>query len=71
MRITVVFETDNSAFDGADFYPEVRRVFKQARKKVQQLRERRPVLCSAPEAADLLKDSNGNTVGTVKIEREY
>ncbi len=69
MRITIEFECDNAAFED-DFDGAVRRTLAQARTKIaaQKLRDQ-DAICKHPEHIDKLLDINGNTIGTVALER--
>jgi len=67
MRINIEFDADNAAFEGHHFYPEIRRIFDQAIKKIHAQRLRPPCSCTAPESVDKLLDTNGNTVGWVRV----
>lgn len=68
MRVIIEVECDNAAFDE---YPirEIKRILLTCPKKILEQAKRKPCLCDAPESADKLMDSNGNTVGFVKLER--
>jgi hypothetical protein len=68
MKIRIEFEADNAAF--VDNFPsEISLVFRQAETKIlEQLGRVEGCVCTAPEAADKLLDTNGNTVGTVAVE---
>lgn len=78
MKIVIQFNTDGDAFIGDDdwdadlvdtFYNEVGNVLEQAREKIMRQRHRAEgCVCDALEADDKLLDSNGNTVGTVRLE---
>lgn len=66
MRIKIEFNTDSAAFE--DFYAELTYTLQQANSKVLQQLARQPATqCRAPESADKLLDSNGNTVGSVEV----
>jgi hypothetical protein len=74
MKLIIEIEMDNDAFDfvgGGEFNAahELSRILRDVpNKMVAQLR--RPAsLCDAPEAADKLLDINGNTVGSVRLEK--
>lgn len=77
MKVIIEFECDNDAFVGDDdweqdlidtFYTEVGNVLEQAREKIVEQRRREDgCVCTALESADKLLDSNGNTVGTVRV----
>lgn len=67
MDITIKINTDNDAFRGSGFYPELRRCFEQAVRKIHEQRKRPPAKCTAAESADKILDSNGNTVGSVEL----
>jgi hypothetical protein len=70
MKIIIEFETDNAAFED-DFAAEVRAVLVQAKHKIfAQMGRPNGCKCTAPEAVDKLLDVNGNTVGSVSIQRE-
>ncbi len=64
-KIRIEFDTTNAAFEAPG---EIDRILLQARDKIQRQQMRAPAThCDAPEAADVLMDSNGNTVGRVII----
>lgn len=67
MRVKIEVECDNAAFQDGQLYNELRRILRQALRKVPKLRRRKPCLCDAPEADDVLLDTNGNTVGRVEV----
>lgn len=57
MKITIVFDTDNAAFED-DFAREIRAILIQAKHRIfEQLK-----------GSDKLLDTNGNTVGRVSID---
>ncbi len=61
-RITITFDTDNAAFDGHDYHMEVERVLLRAAFLLRHDLAR-------GKAAELpIRDSNGNSVGSVKVE---
>lgn len=65
MKITIEFHTDNAAFE-ENLTLEIREVLERASSKVVWM-------VTTPEhyrCTSKLRDSNGNTVGTVKGERE-
>lgn len=64
MTVTIVIDTDNEAFQGAPerYANEVAYVFMQAREWVQQQPE--------PDSSYRLRDSNGNTVGEVRVTED-
>lgn len=64
MNIVIEFSTGNDAFV-RDFWGEYWAVLTQAGSKIAQQQTREPCLCTHPEAADVLLDTNGNTVGRV------
>ena len=70
MKIKLIFNTRNSAFED-DIESEVRIIFKQAADKAIHQINNPPselLLCKAPELNDKLLDSNGNTVGIIKVK---
>ena len=67
MKVTLELELGNAAFED-DMARELCRVFSTGPGKVMRQMERDPAtVCDAPEADDKLFDSNGNTVGMVKV----
>lgn len=68
MKLTLAIELDNAAFE-EDLVGELRRIFRSCEDKVVEQLHRSPdCRCSAPEAADQLKDISGNTVGHISLE---
>jgi hypothetical protein len=68
MKIIIEFECDNAAFEGWLFQREVLRILLDAHRKIgEQLSRKEGCVCTALESADKLLDSNGNTVGSVKV----
>lgn len=57
MRVTITFSTDNDAFYGAQFTPEVQAVLRRAAHFISNGEE--------PELT--LYDTNGNRVGSVEV----
>lgn len=73
MKIKIEFDCDNAAFESGPYtrqlaMEEVYAVLKQAMEKIVVQLGRPHSVCDAPEAADKLLDSNGNTVGSVIVE---
>jgi len=69
-RIVIEFEVTNASFEDK-FFEEVRAVLGQAYRKLMDQAVREVAThCDAPEASDILKDTNGNTIGTVGLETE-
>ena len=69
MKVRIEFDTDNAAFEDGFGY-ELAKVLGQASDKViRQMSRCDGCVCDAPERDDVLLDSNGNTVGTVRIEQ--
>lgn len=68
MKAIIEIELGNAAFED-DLYGELQRILGTVPRKVyKQLSRAGGCLCTAAEADDLLKDVNGNTVGTVRVE---
>lgn len=68
-KVLIEFDVDNDAFV-VGFSAELRRVLSTAAHKVVEQRRRKPAtVCTAPESADILRDVNGNSIGTVKYLR--
>jgi len=65
--IVIEIETENAAFSD-DFEEEITMILQQAKRKIMAQMTRPPCLCDAPEDVDVLLDSNGNTVGVVRLE---
>lgn len=68
MRVTITFDTDNAAFQDGGIYYELRKILRDAERKIQEQLERPPCRCTHPESSDKLLDSNGNTVGTLEVK---
>jgi hypothetical protein len=66
-KVKIEFRIDNDAFEILGDL-EYDNILRQAIRKIKRLRERPPAICDAPEADDILKDSYGNTIGTVSVE---
>ena len=56
MRLNLILDTDNAAFEGDQLGPEVSRIFKDLAKEFSYY----------PIRDRTLRDINGNTVGSVK-----
>jgi len=70
VKVKIEFDTDNAAFEGEGLGLELARVLGRARLNILSQMARRPgCVCDAPESADKLRDSNGNTIGTVEVTR--
>jgi hypothetical protein len=70
MKIVIEIDCGNAALHD-DPPNELRRILATVPGKVAaQLERDGRCICEALESADMLKDINGNTVGTVKIVRE-
>ena len=68
MKIVIELETDNAAFED-DFRFELKQTLNQAFNKILSQRKRKPgCICKAPESIDKLLDTNGNTVGSVRVQ---
>ena len=57
MRLSLVLDTDNAAFDGCSLGPEVSRIFIKYANAIKEESEHAFLIRAS------LKDSNGNTVG--------
>jgi hypothetical protein len=69
MKVSIEFECGDDALS-TDFENEVRYVLDRAKYKLVEQFDRVPAtVCTAPEAADKLLDSNGNTIGFVRLEK--
>jgi hypothetical protein len=68
MRVQIEFSCKNAAFD--NFEDEVNRVLQQALRKVMLQKDRPDALCDHPESLDVLLDINGNTIGSVKLDKD-
>lgn len=71
MKVCIEFDCNNSAFDGDGFCFELKSILQQAVQKIIAQSNRSPCLCAWPESADKLLDTNGNTVGTVILEKNH
>jgi hypothetical protein len=68
MKIQIELECDNAAFEGKNLVPQIAWILGTAAGKIDmQLRRKSFIVCSALEADDKLLDTNGNTVGFVRI----
>jgi len=68
MKITITIECASLAFQ-EDLEGELERVLLTVVRKVGAQLARKPgCLCVAPEAADVLRDLNGNVVGQLVVE---
>jgi hypothetical protein len=68
-RIVIELAMKSAAFED-DPEAELRRVMQQAWTKAERQLARAPgVVCDAPEADDVLLDSNGNRCGVIRVER--
>ena len=56
MRLNLVLDTDNAAFEGEELGPEVSRILEDLAKE----------LIYSPTQDRKLRDINGNTVGSIK-----
>lgn len=68
MRVIIEINCYSAAFED-DPIPELRSILGTVPLKVVKQLSRPASLCDADESADKLMDVNGNTVGTVKVER--
>ena len=67
MKVTVEFSIDSAAFE-EDLPQQVFDTLVQAAgKAVRQLGREPGCICTHNEADDVLKDANGNTIGTVAV----
>jgi rubredoxin len=67
-KVTIEVTLAGSAFDRQPMI-ELEHILLRAVGKVEeQLARRGGTVCAAPESADKLLDTNGNTVGTVRVE---
>lgn len=72
MKVTITFETGTAAWVDEGFGWQLRHVLEQVEGKVMRQLTREPgCVCDAPEADDKVIDSNGNTIGSVKVEDEH
>lgn len=69
MKVIIEFRTDIEDFDHWDWSWLVEKLVKQSAPKAGRIVARLPCACDAPEDDDLLRDINGNRIGTVKVER--
>lgn len=67
MKIVIAFYMDNASFVD-DFHGELERVLNKVKTKVCVQVTRRPSICDVQEADDKILDSNGNTIGFIKLE---
>ena len=61
-RITITFDTDNAAFEGHDYDMEVERMMLRATFLLKH------DLPRGKAGSIPLRDTNGNTIGSVKVE---
>lgn len=59
MKFSLSFETDNSAFENENLFPEIKRILEVAAFKVGNRNTEGRIL-----------DANGNSVGEFKLEKE-
>lgn len=64
MKVTIEFETDNDAFQGRMLQGEVIKVLYQAQEKIGKM-----AVFKTEEMEMKLRDSNGNTVGYVRVTK--
>lgn len=65
--ITITINTDSAAFDDNPI-PEIQRILAVVPAKLHRIINRKPgCVCVAPEADDKIQDSNGNTVGSLRV----
>jgi hypothetical protein len=70
MKMVIEINCDGAALHD-DITGELPRILLNATGKIyEQLDRDGRCICEAPEAADKLLDSNGNTVGTVKVIKD-
>ncbi len=72
MKVTIEISCDGAAFRDSDLAMsgELSLVLSRVPAKVRNIMARDPgVLCDAPEVDDVIIDSNGNTVGSIKVDR--
>lgn len=68
MNLTIKIDLDNAAFED-DMIGELAQVLRSCVGKTIAQLERPDSLCDHPEAADKLLDSNGNTVGSIRLRK--
>jgi hypothetical protein len=64
VKVTIEFETDNDAFQGRMLQGEVIKVLYQAQEKIGKM-----AVFKTEEMEMKLRDSNGNTVGYVRVTK--
>jgi hypothetical protein len=76
MKVYIEIEMDSievvmgsAAFEHRARTSELHRILSMVASKVGDQLRRPDSLCDAPEAADKLLDINGNTVGSVRLEK--
>jgi len=69
VKIYIEIECDGAAFEDR-LSAEVAYLLGGVVGKIDRMLKRKPCLCEALESDDLIKDSNGNTVGRVKVRKE-
>ena len=68
MKIRITIDCSNAAFNDEPM-PEIERILRTVtRKLASQLGRDSGCICTTPESADKLLDSNGNTVGSLVID---
>lgn len=66
MTITIVFSPPHE--ERGDPSPEIARILARAPAKITRILARSPsCVCNSPEDDDVLRDSNGNVVGTIEV----
>jgi hypothetical protein len=69
MRVKIEFTCDSASF-ADEFEASLTVALQQARRKVlRQMVRPGTCVCTAPEADDKILDVNGNTIGTVVVEK--
>jgi len=66
MKVQITFECDNAAFED-NFSGEIRQICYQIRDKIHEQLGRIPCICTVPESADIIFDTNGNPIGKIEI----
>jgi hypothetical protein len=67
MKVKIAFDCNNAEFD-YQLFDEIDNVLAQAFRKIKEQASRKSgCICNHPESADILLDSNGNTIGTVEL----
>lgn len=69
MKVIIEFNIDSMAFSN-NLWTELGRILDRSRDQIIEQIDRAPALCTAPEDADLIRDSNGTIIGQINLKNE-